>query len=209
MLHKFVQAVAAMALAASASGAYAATIKLNSTIDLTQWFTGGTAVSMMGSAPDSGFVQRGDTVDLTIDFLGTQTLTITNPTRIDVYTSVDRPDFYSASSTLTYKGLSGPANATIPSSTPTICCILYSRFLQPNLTTGPGTIEFSGVRVIFSDIDFVTPTGGTVVTRGFFEAVGDQFSIGSAVPEPASWTMLIAGFGLVGGAMRRRATAVA
>jgi hypothetical protein len=29
------------------------------------------------------------------------------------------------------------------------------------------------------------------------------------VPEPATWAMLIAGFGLVGSAMRRRRTAVA
>jgi hypothetical protein len=32
---------------------------------------------------------------------------------------------------------------------------------------------------------------------------------GSAVPEPASWAMMIAGFGLVGAAMRRRSAAVA
>ncbi len=34
-------------------------------------------------------------------------------------------------------------------------------------------------------------------------------SIGNAVPEPASWAMLIAGFGLTGAAMRRRAAATA
>jgi len=32
--------------------------------------------------------------------------------------------------------------------------------------------------------------------------------IGGAVPEPASWAMMLGGFGLVGGAMRRRRTAV-
>jgi hypothetical protein len=30
-----------------------------------------------------------------------------------------------------------------------------------------------------------------------------------SVPEPASWAMMIAGFGLIGGAMRRRAAATA
>ncbi len=32
--------------------------------------------------------------------------------------------------------------------------------------------------------------------------------VGGAVPEPASWALMIVGFGLVGGAMRRRATTV-
>jgi len=37
-----------------------------------------------------------------------------------------------------------------------------------------------------------------------------DFSFGSAVPEPATWAMLIGGFGLAGGALRRRrATLVA
>jgi hypothetical protein len=37
-----------------------------------------------------------------------------------------------------------------------------------------------------------------------------NFSVGdAAVPEPASWALMIAGFGMVGFAMRRRATAVA
>jgi hypothetical protein len=31
-------------------------------------------------------------------------------------------------------------------------------------------------------------------------------AVGAVVPEPASWAMMIAGCGLVGGALRRRAT---
>lgn len=34
----------------------------------------------------------------------------------------------------------------------------------------------------------------------------ENVAFGGAVPEPATWAMLIAGFGLVGGAMRRRRT---
>ena len=41
-------------------------------------------------------------------------------------------------------------------------------------------------------------------------ATADGGAVGGAVPEPASWAMLIAGFGLTGAAMRRRrSTAVA
>lgn len=37
----------------------------------------------------------------------------------------------------------------------------------------------------------------------------DDISFANAVPEPATWAMLIAGFGLVGASMRRRSRAVA
>ena len=36
-----------------------------------------------------------------------------------------------------------------------------------------------------------------------------EVAVNAAVPEPATWAMMIAGFGLVGGAMRRRKTSVA
>lgn len=39
---------------------------------------------------------------------------------------------------------------------------------------------------------------------GFGLQTGFTFTTGNAVPEPATWAMMIAGFGLVGGAMRRR-----
>lgn len=43
-------------------------------------------------------------------------------------------------------------------------------------------------------------------------SVGDTVAaapVAGAVPEPATWAMMIAGFGLVGGAMRRRSTKIA
>ena len=44
---------------------------------------------------------------------------------------------------------------------------------------------------------------GSTVTITAFEAIGP------AVPEPATWAMMIAGFGMIGGVMRRRKTTVA
>nr|WP_207790211.1 esterase-like activity of phytase family protein [Polymorphobacter arshaanensis] len=58
------------------------------------------------------------------------------------------------------------------------------------------------------------PTGSSLVPSRLysFAVTGDdakQFDASLfAVPEPATWSMMIAGFGLVGGAMRRRATRV-
>ena len=44
--------------------------------------------------------------------------------------------------------------------------------------------------------------------QGFFQQGVDNVSV-SAVPEPASWAMLITGFGVVGAAARRRRSAIA
>lgn len=50
-----------------------------------------------------------------------------------------------------------------------------------------------------------TASGPTLVVAGSAASFADP----SAVPEPGCWTMLVAGFGLVGSAFRRRTTAVA
>lgn len=57
---------------------------------------------------------------------------------------------------------------------------------------------------------------GAPVTFAVTETVGgdnagivlDNISVSTAVPEPASWTLMVAGFGLVGFAYRRRSTVV-
>jgi len=40
--------------------------------------------------------------------------------------------------------------------------------------------------------------------QGVQTFTGAKVDIGGAVPEPASWAMMLGGFGLVGGAMRSR-----
>jgi len=63
-----------------------------------------------------------------------------------------------------------------------------------DLALGAGTYTFR-----FAETD----------NQGFFQAGLDNVSItGGAVPEPASWALMLGGFGLVGGAMRRRRAAV-
>ncbi len=65
----------------------------------------------------------------------------------------------------------------------------YSKF---STYVGPGTYTFN-----------VTGDGVAGVPAGL------ALRLDSNVPEPASWAMMIAGFGLVGAAMRRRVAAVA
>jgi hypothetical protein len=81
--------------------------------------------------------------------------------------------------------------------TPSTCAPGYSAAYCPFVPVGvafSGTaksIEFAGVAnfVVFDDITFG--------------------SVRPGVPEPATWALMISGFGMVGAAMRRRAAAVA
>jgi PEP-CTERM motif len=60
------------------------------------------------------------------------------------------------------------------------------------------TINFSGTGQSFA-------ISGGGAQFGFDDVT---FNVGGAVPEPASWALMIAGFGLVGSAMRRRKPSV-
>ncbi|MGL4543412.1 MAG: PEPxxWA-CTERM sorting domain-containing protein [Polymorphobacter sp.] len=57
---------------------------------------------------------------------------------------------------------------------------------------------------------FFTAGANEVITGLRFRSTGVAFELdsiaGAAVPEPASWALMIVGFGLVGAALRRRAT---
>ena len=97
--------------------------------------------------------------------------------------------------------------------------------LTLELTDGT-TIEYVGGQII-NDLSF--PSGNQIVgeTNGFVTFTSDgarfaRFTLGSsqnafeldniaiaAVPEPATWAMMIGGMGLVGGTLRRRKTTVA
>ena len=50
-------------------------------------------------------------------------------------------------------------------------------------------------------------TSGALITGATFTATGNSFefdNLATAVPEPAAWGMMILGFGLVGGVLRRK-----
>lgn len=88
------------------------------------------------------------------------------------------------------------------------------------VSSGPSTTwqHFGGNATILSSgnyaVSFVFntnlfPSKDVVVDRVYILRGGDGGPEIPAIPEPATWAMLIAGFGLVGAAMRRRTVAAA
>lgn len=82
----------------------------------------------------------------------------------------------------------------LASETPVQDWIHFSSEGVANLT---GTVDF-----IFTYNSFGIPAKDFVIDRVYFAPTADV-----GIPEPATWAMMIAGFGLVGGAMRRRKVA--
>lgn len=81
----------------------------------------------------------------------------------------------------------------------------------PQLALAAGSYDISFFNANGLSIPGYAKAGGTPYQSGnFFDPAGFKpnqsaaFSVSGAVPEPASWALLITGFGLVGMGMRRR-----
>jgi len=83
--------------------------------------------------------------------------------------------------------------------------------------TSVGTFTLSGVGIWISNTgEFTAGAGNSVVARivntnidaGGNDFALDNISVGN-VPEPATWGLMVIGFGMVGAGMRRRSSAVA
>ncbi len=91
----------------------------------------------------------------------------------------------------------------------------YSGFLT---AISPGLFAVSQTHVVTGGTGFYLGTTGGFSSSGTLSFAGQQptvnqafagsLAVPAAVPEPGTWLMLIAGFGLVGAGMRRRRVAV-
>ncbi len=63
-------------------------------------------------------------------------------------------------------------------------------------------IDFNGL--FAGPVSFVKLVNTSTVVSADFDAIEGLYAFTGGVPEPQSWAMMLAGFGLVGGAMRRR-----
>ena len=64
-----------------------------------------------------------------------------------------------------------------------------------------GAGEFDQSVTVFYLFNFATPTTSITLNQDGFS---DSILVGGAIPEPATWAMMLLGFGAVGFAMRRR-----
>ncbi|BAK64866.1 hypothetical protein SLG_01910 [Sphingobium sp. SYK-6] len=82
----------------------------------------------------------------------------------------------------------------------------YEVYAAFNLLATPGSMpgEITMDALHTSTIGIVAPGGSFTSESGAFLGF-DKTPTPGAVPEPASWAMMIAGFGLIGNTMRRRA----
>ena len=78
--------------------------------------------------------------------------------------------------------------------------VKYFSFTNKNMTAH--TVEFADLGAI-TGFRFGTSVGGS---QQFDNIVLND--VAAAVPEPATWAMMLGGFGLIGGAMRRRRASV-
>jgi hypothetical protein len=185
---------------------YAANIVVNQTLDITKPMVGTfpTFYGWQGTpAFDGGFnvaIAEGDTFDFTIDFLGSQTLTLNNPTMVWAFSFADISSPVTGTGTFSFLDDSGLPILTSNTKTDTEEFVHFGQSFDGSDFTGglPSSITFSGVRYSGTLDDYIEPG---ITTRNYNTP---GFMIVSSVPEPETYAMLLAGLGILGFSLRRK-----
>ena len=128
-----------------------------------------------------------------------------------IFTTADTSSQIEGRTAYAITGISGQINNVAISGLTSSSTSLIPTYYY--FTDGPTFLNGSGVHFdagAFRDIRFYAPsaTPGTYLVSGngtILANVNATSSAAAAVPEPATWAMMIGGFGAVGFAMRRRA----
>lgn len=205
-------AIAALSLACS-TPAMSATIMRTVDFDLDQaLLPSGLIYEVAGpafSAMTPFDLAAGDTLSLTVDFLGSQQLKIDGPQSFWIHALTnDDPSTVDATGTLSLLDVAG---ATIATSDIINSVEAYGHFGQfyfsGNFAGLPNSLTIGGLRYEASLLSYDLG----ITTRSYtFPALwiaGDNISLAqsiSPVPEPAIWLELIFGFALMGAIMRKK-----
>jgi hypothetical protein len=82
----------------------------------------------------------------------------------------------------------------------------------PLANTGANAVDYQALNLIYATLDKtqLSATKPTMIAGAGYGINGEHLEFLTMVPEPGSWMMMLAGFGLAGAAMRRqRASAIA
>lgn len=210
-------AVSAAVVTMSAAPATAATVVVSLTVNLNTINLATGSVVMMPVPAVRPTLAQGDVLDLRLDFTGDQALTFdvgpASFSRIWLFGDADnRGTFFTSTASLTFADATGVIRSTPILDTETSGMVHYgNEFSASQFATGSGRGGFSGLRLLATVTDYVDDNTHTY-TGTYLNFGGSNFSIGTvaAVPETATWGMMIAGFGMIGGALRarRRSTSV-
>lgn len=190
--------VAGILAFAFGSAASAATITVNTTFNpgpLAPF-----ALNTIAIAPVT--IGTGDTLDMTIDFTGGPVTIGGGALWFGLLTS--GADVLQAQSLLTFTGNSANLPGSIgPISQENAAVHVGSYFFD--VANGSGPFSFATARM--QTLVLAAPAGPRAYDSAFFYF--ESTITPGVIPEPASWALMIAGFGLVGASVRRRTAAMA
>ena len=83
----------------------------------------------------------------------------------------------------------------------------FTGFFQPLPSNADITIVYSGA--FANSIAGVVANSNNIGANDYWTAFNDITTGGAAVPEPATWALMIGGFGMAGATLRRRRAAIA
>jgi PEP-CTERM motif len=149
-------------------------------------------------------LEAGDTLDLSISFQPGQTVTITGLSSIWAYAFGSPVTMVTGVGKFQFLDAAGSVLLESTEKTSTEGSDHFGQtFVQGDFSGLPASITFSGVRYVGTVVEYLAPgvTSRTYNGPGFaFDAV--DFT--TAVPEPASWALMLAGAGVLAAALRRR-----
>ncbi len=205
----------AAVLAALPSISSASVVVVNQTLDVTQpqAVSGPSGFQGWQGTPafNGGYnvaIAEGDTFDYTIMFAPGQSLTATGLSAVWAYSYTDGAGSdVVGTGTFSFLDASGNAILTSDSFTDTEGSYHFGQyFTSTNFAGGlPSPLTFYGVRYVGTLDDYLT---SGVTTRDYnlpaFYLDAGNVAISAAVPEPASWAMMLGGLGLAGIVARLR-----
>ncbi len=196
---------------AMTTAATAATITLNQTLDLTQSSFAPSGFTGVQGAPAFGpgysvQIGVGDTFDYTIDFEGSQSLTLFNPTLLWAFSYADISSQVSGTGQLSLLDATGGAILTSNVKSDSEGAVHFGQFFYASDFGGglPSTLNFSGLHYV-GTIDGYSEPG--VTSRTYNQPAFYFISEGSTVsnvPEPQTVALMFAGLALVTVAARRK-----